>query len=234
MDAVAHLPDPTARSRTHRLLANACTRLGLHEEATEHLDQALDLAVLHRDLAEQAHTQQALAFAWGRRGDDRRALDHARHALVLVLVLVLDVNYPVDQDLHLDGRGIVLLPSFFCWSNPITLLNQFDTPVLVYPVERDPDWLLGCCADLDARTRSLTALLGHTRTAVLRAIADRSRLNTTDLARTIGISLAGASQHATVLRNAGLVTTIRHRGSALHQLSPRGTALLNQCPALTG
>jgi hypothetical protein len=80
--------------------------------------------------------------------------------------------------------------------------NQFDTPVLVYPVERDPDWRLGCCTDLDARTRSLTALLGHTRTAVL--------------------------------RNAGLVTTVRHRGSALHQVSARGTALLNQCPAVTG
>jgi DNA-binding transcriptional ArsR family regulator len=147
---------------------------------------------------------------------------------------VLDITYPVDQDLHLNGRGIVLLPSFFCWSNPITLLDQFDTPVLVYPVERDPDWALGCCANLDARTRSLTALLGHTRTAVLRAIADRTRLNTTDLARTTGISLAGASQHATVLRNAGLVTTVRHRGSALHQVSARGTALLNQCPAITG
>jgi DNA-binding transcriptional ArsR family regulator len=65
---------------------------------------------------------------------------------------------------------------------------------------------------------------------VLRTIADRTRLTTTDLARTIGISLAGASQHATVLRNAGLVTTIRHRGSALHQVSARGTVLLNQCP----
>lgn len=144
---------------------------------------------------------------------------------------VLEIAYPVEQDLRLEGRGLVLQPSFFCWHNPITLLNQFDTPVLVYPVERDPDWALGCCADPDARTRSLTALLGHTRTAVLRAIADRTRLNTTDLARTIGISLAGASQHATVLRNAGLVTTVRHRGSALHQVSARGTALLNQCPA---
>jgi hypothetical protein len=146
---------------------------------------------------------------------------------------VLTVGYPVDQDLHLEGRGIVLLPSFFCWSGPITLLDQFDTPVLVYPVERDPEWALGCCTDLDARTRSLTALLGSTRAAVLRAITERSRLSTTDLARAIGISPAGASQHATVLRNAGLVTTVRYRGAALHQVSARGSALLDQCSAAT-
>jgi DNA-binding transcriptional ArsR family regulator len=155
------------------------------------------------------------------------------HPTVTWRAPVLAVAYPVDQELRLEGRGLILQPSFFCWHNPVTLLNQFDTPVLVYPVERDPDWALGCCEDPDTSTRSLTALLGHTRTAVLRAIADRNRLNTTDLARTIGISLAGASQHATVLRNAGLVTTVRHRGSALHQVSARGTALLNQCPVST-
>ncbi|MDQ3789236.1 MAG: transcriptional regulator, partial [Actinomycetota bacterium] len=33
---------------------------------------------------------------------------------------VLEVPYPVDQDLHLDGRGLTLVPSFFCWQKPIT------------------------------------------------------------------------------------------------------------------
>ncbi|MGW6928482.1 BTAD domain-containing putative transcriptional regulator [Lentzea sp. NPDC054927] len=82
--ALGHLPDdPTARSRAHRSLGNACSRLGLHEEATGHLDQALKLAVSDRDRAEQAHTHRALASAWGQRGDDRRALHHARQALDL-------------------------------------------------------------------------------------------------------------------------------------------------------
>ncbi|MDX8030296.1 BTAD domain-containing putative transcriptional regulator [Lentzea sp. BCCO 10_0856] len=82
--ALGHLPDdPTARSRAHRSLGNACSRLGLHEEAVAHLDQALDLAVLHRDLAEQAHSHRALASAWGQRGHDRQALNHARQALDL-------------------------------------------------------------------------------------------------------------------------------------------------------
>lgn len=59
LDAAAHLPDNTTRSRTHRLLGNACSRLGLHEEAAGHLDQALALAVHHHDPTEQAHIHRA-------------------------------------------------------------------------------------------------------------------------------------------------------------------------------
>ncbi|MCX2946762.1 AfsR/SARP family transcriptional regulator [Lentzea sp. NEAU-D7] len=83
VDAAAHLPDPATLSRAHRSLGRACTRLGRYEEAIDHLDQALELTVLHDDPTEQAHTHRVLAFAWGERGDDRQALDHARHALDL-------------------------------------------------------------------------------------------------------------------------------------------------------
>lgn len=91
LDAAAHLPDPATRSRTHRLLGRVCSRLGLHEEATGHLHQALALAVRHQDLVEQAHTHRAVARALGRRGDDRRALDHVRQALDLYRTLGLPV-----------------------------------------------------------------------------------------------------------------------------------------------
>ncbi|MEV0678750.1 BTAD domain-containing putative transcriptional regulator [Actinosynnema sp. NPDC050436] len=83
LDAAAHLPDPTALTRAHRLLGRVCSRLGLHEEATAHLGEALDVAARHHDVAEQAHTHRVLAFASAGRGDDRRALHHARHALDL-------------------------------------------------------------------------------------------------------------------------------------------------------
>ncbi|GAA2978525.1 NB-ARC domain-containing protein [Actinokineospora diospyrosa] len=72
LEAAAHLPDPAARIHTHQLLGRVCSRLNLHEEATEHLDQALVLAVRQHDAAEQAHTHQVLAADWGRRGDNRR------------------------------------------------------------------------------------------------------------------------------------------------------------------
>ncbi|MFD1271279.1 hypothetical protein ACFQ51_02890 [Streptomyces kaempferi] len=31
---------------------------------------------------------------------------------------VLEVNYPVERDLYLDGRGLLLVPSYFCWRLP--------------------------------------------------------------------------------------------------------------------
>ncbi|MDQ3790634.1 MAG: winged helix-turn-helix domain-containing protein, partial [Actinomycetota bacterium] len=87
------------------------------------------------------------------------------------------------------------------------------------------------------------ALLGRTRAAVLLAIAERPHLNTTELARRLGTSLASASQHVTVLREAGLTITNRHNGSAMHHLSNLGEDLLtgrpprpptSRCPLTSG
>nr|CEL17307.1 Putative arylsulfatase regulatory protein [Kibdelosporangium sp. MJ126-NF4]CTQ91464.1 Putative arylsulfatase regulatory protein [Kibdelosporangium sp. MJ126-NF4] len=140
---------------------------------------------------------------------------------------VLEVEYPVDRDIHLGGRGLVLVPSFFCWRTPICLADPDRTQILVYPVERE----LGWCGPADGqhsapRPESLSALLGRTRASVLRAIAEAPRVNTSELARAIGISIAGASQHTTILRDAGLVVTHRSNGAAVHKLSSRGVNLL--------
>ncbi|GAB2791556.1 ArsR/SmtB family transcription factor [Amycolatopsis magusensis] len=143
---------------------------------------------------------------------------------------VLEVAYPVEQDLHLEGRGLVLVPSFFCWRLPISLADQSRRPMLVYPVQRDTDWAIGDeqRSGTSARTRSLTVLMGPTRATVLQTIGRTPRITTTELARAVGISLAGASQHATVLRNAGLVRTDRGYRSAVHQVSRLGADLLWQ------
>jgi DNA-binding transcriptional ArsR family regulator len=143
---------------------------------------------------------------------------------------VLEVNYPLDQDLHLDGRGLVLAPSFFCWQQPITLADPGQQPILLYPVERELTWMTELGDEQPARPhlRSLGALIGRTRATILNTIAGSPGLNTTELARAVGISPAGASQHATVLRDAGLITTFRHGGYAAHEVSPRGTNLLER------
>jgi len=136
---------------------------------------------------------------------------------------VLELAYPVKQELVLDGSGLTLVPSVFSWPGPISLLRQPDRPVLVYPVSPKGDWTADSAAGYD---RSLNSLLGHTRAEVLRVIAALPRVNTTELARAAGISPASASQHTSVLREAGLVTTGRSKGSAFHELSERGSFLL--------
>ena len=75
-----------------------------------------------------------------------------------------------------------------------------------------------------ARGEALAALVGRNRAAVLQSIADGC--TTTELAHRVGISLAAASQHASVLRGASLIATRRQGGAVLHVLTPLGAELL--------
>jgi len=131
-----------------------------------------------------------------------------------------------DQELHLDGRGLMLIPSYFCVSGPLTMFDPALPPVLIYPVERLPD----AYPTRQARPGALSALIGTTRAAVLQAVRANPR-TTEDLARRVGISAASASEHASVLRHAGLITSRRDRNRMEHFVSPLGLALLgHQAP----
>ncbi|MFC8590454.1 ArsR/SmtB family transcription factor [Streptomyces atroolivaceus] len=133
---------------------------------------------------------------------------------------VLEADYPVDRELRLDGRGLLLQPSFFCRGTPVVYRDPALPPVLVYPVTHP-----GAPASADPGTGPwLGRLVGHTRSAVLRSIGNGC--TTSELARRTGVSLASASQHACVLREAGLVRTLRHGSSVLHTLTPLGAALI--------
>ncbi|MFF4606257.1 ArsR/SmtB family transcription factor [Streptomyces sp. NPDC001339] len=133
---------------------------------------------------------------------------------------VLEADYPVDRDLHLGGRGLLLLPSYFCRRTPVTFHNPDLTPVLVYPVEHQAPRL----TPHTAPERCLGRLVGQTRSAILQGIG--VGCTTSELARRADVSLASASQHATVLRDAGLLTTLRQGNAVLHTLTPLGAALL--------
>ncbi|MEH1169738.1 winged helix-turn-helix domain-containing protein [Micromonospora sp. CPCC 205539] len=142
---------------------------------------------------------------------------------------VLEVrDYPHSRELHLDGRGLLLVPSFFCAGTPVALLDPALPPVLVYPVDRlgglVPADGSGPAAAATSR-ESLAALLGRTRAAVLQASDDGC--TTGEVARRLNISPAAASQHATVLRNAGLLVSHRDRNTVLHTLTPLGRAMLD-------
>lgn len=70
-------------------------------------------------------------------------------------------------------------------------------------------------------------MLGRTRAAaVLRTI--EADCTTGGLAQRPGISLASASEHATQLREAGLITTHRDGRAVYHTLSPLGQSLIRR------
>jgi hypothetical protein len=133
---------------------------------------------------------------------------------------VLHVDYVEDRDLYLEGRGLRFIPSYFCWQLPMALADDTLRPVLVYPVHgaRPPAPAMPEAA--------LSALLGRTRAAALRAVA--LGMTTSELARFLGVSPATAAHHTTVLRDAGLSTSRRLQNTVLHTLTPLGAAMLRR------
>ncbi|MFD6285251.1 ArsR/SmtB family transcription factor [Streptomyces sp. NPDC060205] len=132
---------------------------------------------------------------------------------------VLHVDYVQDRDLYLDGRGLRLVPSYFCWQSPVSLADDTLRPVLVYPLHDSRP-----AAPPERSEASLSALLGRTRAAALRILARGA--TTSELARHLGVSPATATHHTTVLRDAGLVRSGRVRNTVLHTLTPLGAAML--------
>ena len=132
---------------------------------------------------------------------------------------VLRVRFPIEQELHLDGRGLRLIPTFFAHGMPTTYKDPGLPPVLVYSIGHTR-------FDSDAEPGpSLAALLGHTRARVLMTVAI-TRCNTSELAELTGVSLATASQHASVLRASGLITSARSGKSQIHEITPLGLGVI--------
>ncbi|MGX1123048.1 DNA-binding transcriptional ArsR family regulator [Streptomyces ambofaciens] len=139
---------------------------------------------------------------------------------------VLEVPGP-DRDIHLDGRGLVLVPSLFLVHQPSVLIRslpQDGGSALVFAVSPDFPQAAGLWDEPDNTGQALGALVGRTRAAALRALT--ASHTTSELAETLGISSAGASQHTAVLRESGLITTHRNRNTVLHTVTPLGMALL--------
>ena len=140
---------------------------------------------------------------------------------------VLDVQIPGRGDMYLDGTGLMLVPSMFVGAVPSlheNPNNMAEPPRLIVPAG---DAGLGHARLWDGPRRrgaALAALVGRNRAAVLGCIADGC--TTSELAERVGISIAAVSQHAAVLRGAGLITSHRQGSAVLHILTPLGAELL--------
>lgn len=144
-------------------------------------------------------------------------------------VLTVNMASDLDADLKLEGRGLLLAPSFFGSDAPLIVPDAEPQPMLFHPASfgsRSPD-LVRPDTGAAGSPATLAQLLGRTRAAVLLAVAGRAGCTTTELSAAVGISVSSASEHATVLRRAGLITTTRHRKAALHTMTPTGRTLLD-------
>jgi len=132
----------------------------------------------------------------------------------------LQIALPRDSEITLTGAGLTLMPSSVWTGQPLVGQDADGRPLLLYPALTP----LPMTADRPD-TDPLVALLGRTRTAVLRSlIAQRT---TSEVAAGLDISLASASQHITTLRAAGLVASARDGKSVWHTLTPLSLELLD-------
>jgi DNA-binding transcriptional ArsR family regulator len=138
-------------------------------------------------------------------------------------------GYRDGERLDLDGRGLLINPGVLAFYPRASVIDDpgGSVPVLLVPIWERPSL---AAADADSvPAGDLAGLLGATRARVIRAVA--AGCTTTELARALDIAPATASEHATVLRKSGLISTQRHRNTVLHTLTPLGTALIDANPA---
>jgi DNA-binding transcriptional ArsR family regulator len=135
----------------------------------------------------------------------------------------LTAEYPVDHTIELRGRGLTLMPSFFCRRHPIGLADPELEPVLVYPIDPPAGWMQPprTATGVD---KGLAALVGGPRARLLRALEHPA--GTSRLSAAAQVPLSSTSEHVAVLRNAGLVESVRQGREVMHSLTALGRSLL--------
>ncbi|WP_280385590.1 ArsR family transcriptional regulator [Nocardia wallacei] len=130
----------------------------------------------------------------------------------------LEIDSPQQRTIRLGGRGLLLTPSAFRTGPPLVGELPGHPLLLVYSAPATADIRVGGESD------PLAAILGTTRSAVLRLLADDH--TTGDIARHLGISAASASEHAAALRAARLTTSRRDGKSVVHRATALGLHLI--------
>lgn len=125
------------------------------------------------------------------------------------------------QAVRLGPGGLVLVPSVFIWPELYIKSRTVTRTTIRYPVRG-----IGVLWDDAAQPTSvgLTRLLGRRRAEILELL--QTPQGTGQLARRLGVSDAAASQHVSVLRQAGLVTTTELGRHRLHATSGLGQRLI--------
>ncbi|HEX6578666.1 MAG TPA: DUF5937 family protein [Jiangellaceae bacterium] len=124
----------------------------------------------------------------------------------------IDKRHSWQQDL--SSAGLLLVPSVFTWPNVIFETGSQGPSSLTYAA-RGVGKIWGASEAPAADDDALGALLGRSRAAILTCL--ELPHSTTELALKLGQSPPSISQHLSVLRRSGLVTSWRSGRSVLYR-----------------
>jgi DNA-binding transcriptional ArsR family regulator len=136
----------------------------------------------------------------------------------------LHVAIHFDEDIELEGQGMVFVPSAFSWSRVLVVEPPLQ-PTVIYPARGIALlWQRGVAAP-----DGLARALGASRATLLMTLD--APASTTDLAARLELSAGGISQHLGALRDAGLVTGTREGRTVLYARTPAADALVDAVAA---
>ncbi|MFI9202205.1 ArsR/SmtB family transcription factor [Streptomyces sp. NPDC053048] len=163
----------------------------------------------------------------------RHALTVAEHGIGTALTTLVPgsrlhdgvwgLEAPGERDVHPRGRGLVLQPTFHWTGHPVVADPPEGPLYLTYPAGPG---LPPQPAGPDGSDDALSAVLGRSRADMLLLLAREH--TTSELARRLGVSNATASAHATALRRAGLISTVRAGRAVAHRRTALGSLLVRR------
>ncbi|WP_406092453.1 DUF5937 family protein [Streptomyces sp. NBC_01013] len=120
----------------------------------------------------------------------------------------------------LGGQGLVLMPSVFAWPDAVGGIEDPWQPAVIYPARG----IGGLWTEPGSTTPDVLArLLGRVRADILCALDEPA--GTSALAHRLGRAPSSVSEHLSVLRAAGLLTSRRYGHQVLYERTPLGIAL---------
>lgn len=133
----------------------------------------------------------------------------------------ITVESPVDVEADCPD-GLILVPSLFITDRVQCTTSDHWSPAICYPATGRYLW------SVPVTPRSLDRLLGATRSRILAALT--TPLQTTVVANLVSVTTPTASEHLTILRDAGLIDSSRAGRTVTHELTAAGRALLDAGP----
>ncbi|MEV0890000.1 DUF5937 family protein [Promicromonospora sp. NPDC050262] len=118
--------------------------------------------------------------------------------------------------------GLILVPSLFITDRVQCTTSDHWSPAICYPATGRYLW------SAPVTPRSLDRLLGVTRSRILAALV--TPLQTSVVADLVSVTKPTASEHLTILRDAGLIDSSRAGRTVTHELTVAGRALLEAAP----